>query len=140
KRANPYYNKVYLHKLGTEQLVDEIVYEDTNNKELSYEPLISNDKKYLLLRVYNGTEPKNDYLYRPINNKDATFQKLFSNRKSKNVFIGNENNIYYFLTNDNASNRKIISIDLNKPEQENLKEIIPEQELPISFVRKIDDY
>lgn len=140
KRANPYYNKVYLHTLGTEQLVDEIVYDDTNNKELSYEPLISNDKKYLLLRVYNGTEPKNDYLYRPINNKDATFQKLFGNRKSKNVFIGNENNIYYFLTNDNASNGKIISIDLNKPEQENWKEIIPEQEWPISFVRKFDNY
>src|SRR5690625_870518 len=48
--------------------------------------------------------------------------------------------IFYFLTNDQASNGRVVAIDINKPERDDWQEIIPEQEDSIEFVRKINDH
>ncbi|MBU8568699.1 hypothetical protein KM914_20200 [Virgibacillus pantothenticus] len=59
-----YYNAVYWHNIGTNQEEDILIYEDKTEKELSFLPEVSDDNKYLILKVYNGTEPKSKLYYR----------------------------------------------------------------------------
>ncbi|API90912.1 hypothetical protein BKP57_03005 [Virgibacillus sp. 6R] len=61
-----YYNAVYWHNIGTNQEEDILIYEDKTEKELSFLPEVSDDNKYLILKVYNGTEPKSKLYYRAL--------------------------------------------------------------------------
>ena len=132
-------NRVFWHKLNTPQSEDKVIFEDSNYKELAYEPRISDDKAYLLLRAHNGTEPKSDIYYRPLG-KDVPFKRLIGNRSSNFTIIGNDENTYYLLTNDDAPKNRVVAIDINQPDKNHWHEVINEQEGRITLVRKINNY
>lgn len=132
-----YHNKVYWHKLGTSQDKDIIIFEDPEQKELSFSPTICNDHTYLLLHVNNGTEPKTNIYYRLLED-DGSFTPLFKERTDYFTFIGNDDHIFYLYTNKNAPKGRVIAIDLLHPEEENWKEVIQEQHQVISFVKLIN--
>lgn len=134
-----YYNKVYWHILGTSQEKDTIIYEDNDQKELSFSPIVCDDNKYLLLHVNNGTEPKTNIYYRLLESDDP-FTALFEKRTDSFNFLGNEDHIFYFYTNKDAPKGRIIAIDIHHPQKDHWREIIPEQEKVISFVKKINNH
>src|SRR5699024_7810704 len=100
-KDSSYYNKLYWHTLETSQEEDMVIYEDNEQKELSFSPTISDDNKYLLLHVNNGTEPKTYIYYRLLDSNDS-FTALFKERTDSFFFLGNEGHIFYFYTNINA--------------------------------------
>ena len=58
------YNRVYWHTVGTSQEEDVLIYEDTEDKEFSFNPSLSDDYRYLILSVWKGTENKSRIYYR----------------------------------------------------------------------------
>ena len=140
KHEQAFNHSVYWHQLGTAQTEDELVFNDPDQKELAYEPRISDDKSYLILRAHNGTEPKSDIYYRSLKDSQSSFKRLIGNRHANYTMIYNDDNMFYLLTNDEAPKGRVIAIDINRPQKENWKEIIPEQEHTIVFVRKAHDY
>lgn len=138
-KDSSYYNKLYWHTLETSQEEDMIIYEDNEQKELSFSPSISDDNKYLLLHVNNGTEPKTNIYYRLLDSNDS-FTALFKERTDSFFFLGNEDHIFYFHTNINAPKGKIIAIDIHNPQKDSWREIIPEQQKVISFVKYINNH
>lgn len=127
-----YYNKVYWHKIGTAQEDDVLIYEDLDNKEFSFDPVFSDDYNYLLLNVWKGTENKSRIYYKDVTT-DADFVKLFPDGDAQYTFIGNEDKLFYFITNLDAPKERIIAVNLDNPSRENWKEVIPEQEDVLSF-------
>lgn len=132
-------NRLFWHKLKTSQSEDKVVFEDPDARELAYEPRISDDKAYLLLRAHNGTEPKSDIYYRPLE-ENVPFKRLIGQRHANFTIIGNDDSTYYFLTNDDAPKNRVVAIDINQPDKNHWVEVISEQAHPITFVRKINDY
>ena len=134
------YNKVYFHKLGTPQSEDKLIYERPDAKELNFYPSITEDGKYLILTVTHGTSPKNRIYYRELNS-DGDFIRLLDEADASYDFIGNKDNIFYFLTDLNAPKYKIIAIDIKNPERKNWKDIIPEnKKAVISDARIINNH
>lgn len=133
-----YYNKVYWHKLGSTQDSDKLIYEDKENKELAFVPKVSDDNRFLILTVNNGTEPKTNIYYHEFKSKNF-FTALFKERKDYYTFLGNDGDIFYLYTNNEAPKGRVIAIDVNNPEKENWKEIISEQDDAISFVKIINN-
>ena len=127
------YSRVYWHKLSTEQSEDKLVYERPDDKELGFSPFITDDGEYLVLYVWKGTSPKNRIYYRKVNSK-GPFIKLLDKADANYVPVHNVGSIFYFKTDLDAPRGRIITIDLNKPDGENLGEIVPQQEDVISFV------
>lgn len=119
------YNKVYFHRLGTPQSEDKLVYERLDAKELNFYPSITDDGKYLILTVRHGTSPKNRIYYRELKS-DGEFIRLLDEADASYQFIGNKENIFYFITDLNAPKYKIIAIDVKNPDRKNWKDVIPE--------------
>lgn len=127
-----FYNKVYWHEAGTSQEDDVLVYEDTDNKEYSFNPIFSDDYRYLILNVWKGTENKSRIYYKDLE-KEEEFVRLFDKGDGEYSFIGNEGNTFYFVTNVDAPREKIIAVDLENPSKENWIDIIAEKEDVLSF-------
>lgn len=132
------YCKVYYHKLGTDQSKDELIYEDLENKELGFVPIITEDGKYLLLYVYHGTDERNRIYYRPVSS-NGNFIKLLDNADARYNPIGNIKTTFYFDTDNSAPKGRVIAIDIKKPEPENWKEIIPQTDDTLDNVAIINN-
>lgn len=52
-----YFQKLYFHKLGTPQSDDVLVYERPDEKEWQFEGTVSEDGKFLIITVTQGTSP-----------------------------------------------------------------------------------
>lgn len=133
-----YYNSVYWHTVGTIQDEDLLIYEDKANKEFSYIADISDDNEYLILKVYNGTEPKSRIYYRNLNST-RPFIHLIDDGENYYSFLGNDKGTFYLYTNNAAPKGRVIAVNIEKPERANWQEIIPEQEDTISIVEMINN-
>ena len=51
-----YNQKVYYHRIGTQQSEDKLIYERPDNKELSFGAGVTEDGRYLVITVYEGTD------------------------------------------------------------------------------------
>ncbi|MGM0436844.1 MAG: prolyl oligopeptidase family serine peptidase [Bacillota bacterium] len=118
------YCKVYWHKLGNHQENDKLVYKDDKRKELNYRPILTDDKKYLILSVSKGTSPKNGIYYRKAS-KEKEFVKLFEVMDAEYNFIGSKEEKFYFKTDKNAEKGKIISFDIKSNK---IKDVISEKD------------
>lgn len=133
------YNRLYFHTLNTPQSEDKLVYERPDDKELAFNSTISDDYRFLVLESWKGTENKSRLHYRPIDS-EGDFIPLAIEEDGYYSFLGNTNTIFYVYTNKDAPNGKIIAIDIEKPEQEYWKEIIPEQKDVMYITKMTSDY
>lgn len=119
------FNSVYWHKLGTPQEDDILVYQELENKEQGYVPTITDDGKYLIITAWVGTSHKSKIYYKEINS-DNDFTQLISTMDAKYDFIGSNDTLFYFLTDKQAPNGRLVAIDIKNPKVF-IQEIIPEQ-------------
>lgn len=125
KGAN-YFHKLYYHKLGTPQADDALVYERKDQKEWGFGGGVTDDGKYLIINVTQGTERKNLVFYKDLTAKDSKVVELIKEFEAQYNFIDNDGPVFWFHTDVNAPRSKVIAIDTSKPEKANWKEIIPQ--------------
>ncbi|MFH1370113.1 MAG: prolyl oligopeptidase family serine peptidase [Planctomycetota bacterium] len=143
------YERVYFHRLGTPQADDPLIHQDPQNKELGFDPFISEDGKYLFLHVSHGTDPNNRIYYRPVDlsgvaqaksDSDAPFVKLLNDADAGYEFITNDGPVFYFKTDLNAPHGRIIAIDADNPARQNWREIIPESSDILDFAGCVNNH
>lgn len=131
------FNKVYWHQIDTPQSQDQLIFERPDAKELGFFPQISHDGHYLLLDVWHGTDSKNRFYYRE-EGSDQPFVRLFDQADAHYDFIDNDGTTFYFHTNLDAPHGRIIAVDINHPEAENWRELVPEQKDVIALVQRVN--
>lgn len=119
------YSKVYFHNLGTSQEKDILIYEQPENKELMFSPMISEDKKFLILHVSHGTAPENQVYIQRLKPETEVI-KLLDQEDARYSYVANDGDHFYFQTNKNAPNGKLIQINLQQPEPKHWQDLIPE--------------
>lgn len=120
-------NKVYFHKLGTNQEEDKLIYYDEYKREDSYFPYVADNGKYLFIYAFNSSSSKNKLFFKNLE-KDSHFFKLFDKSDAEYSPIEVYNDILYLKTNKNAPRGKIVIVNLKNPQKEKFKELIPETE------------
>jgi prolyl oligopeptidase len=113
--ATHYLQRVYYHRLGTDQAEDLLIYEKPDQKEWSYYCHITEDGRYLLLMVWQSTDRKNLVFYKDLTIADAPIVELINEFEAEYTFIGNDDNLFWFLTDLDAPKKRLISIDISKP-------------------------
>ncbi len=131
------FNRVFWHKLGTPQSGDVLVYERPDAKELGFNPIVTDDGKYLLLYIWHSTDPKNRIYYRELAS-EGPFTRLLDKADAMYASVHNVGSLFYFHTDWNAPRGKVISIDLKNPASENWKEVLPQSEHVISSVSVVN--
>ena len=123
-----YYQKLYYHRLGTEQAEDILVYHRPDEKEWGFSGRVTEDGRYLIISVWRGTDPKNLVFYKDLQNTDAEVIELISEFEASYSFIDYDNDIFWVRTDLDAPKGKVIAIDINKTDKNNWQIIIPEAE------------
>lgn len=131
------YNAVYFHKLGTVQSTDQPIHEQPEDKELMFSPSVSDDEKNLCLHVFQGTASENRVYIKHLDSGEE-FIRLLDDQDAGYEYVTNKDNIFYFQTDLDAPNGRVIAIDLDYPERENWQEVIPEQKDVIDAVKFIN--
>ncbi len=134
-----YFNRrLYYHKLGTSQDTDELAFNGFDSKDWVAVCRVSRNGKYLIISY---ADTRNEDAPSKIVIKNLTTDELTTIKEYQTEIFGE---LYYmdsfddelfFFTSNQASNNRIISINLNTTNDSYLKwkEVIPETENTISW-------
>ncbi|MDR0667275.1 MAG: prolyl oligopeptidase family serine peptidase [Prevotellaceae bacterium] len=106
------FNKIYFHKLGTPQEADELVYGDPQNPLRYHSALTTDDERFLLLSVSDGTGG-NTLAVKKLDVPQAPFVQITpANFEYEFHLIDNFGDDLYILTNQNAPRYKLMKVRL----------------------------
>lgn len=125
-KATNYFQKVYYHKLGTDQTQDVLVYERPDQKDWLFGGYVTEDGNYLVVTVFQGTDVKSRIYYKDLRAKDSEVVKLLDDFDAAYSFVGNNGTRFWFQTDLQAPRGKVIEIDTANPARSNWKVIVPE--------------
>jgi prolyl oligopeptidase len=129
-----YYQKLYYHRLGTEQAEDILIYHRPDQKEWGFSGGVTEDGKYLIISVWLGTDSKNLLFYKNLEQPDSEVVELIREFEASYGVIDNNGDTFWVQTDLNAPCGRVIGIDLNNPEPANWREIIPEAQETLESV------
>ena len=121
-----YFQKLYFHRIGTPQSADTLVYERADQKEWGFGGQTTDDGRYLVITTTKGTAPKYRVSYKDLSKPDSKVIDLIDNFDAGYTFIDNVGSVFYFSTDRNAPKKRIVAIDVSKPQESNWKEIVAE--------------
>jgi prolyl oligopeptidase len=119
-------HKLFYHKLGTPQSDDQLVMERPDFPTWVFHADVTEDGRYLFVVISKGTDDKYRIMYRDQTQPNAPFVELINNFDHGYDLIGNDGSVCYFRTDRDAPRKRIIAIDLTKPDVQNWKELIPQ--------------
>ena len=123
---------VYYHRIGTQQTQDVLVYQRPDFPDWGFGASVTEDGRYLILTVWKGTDDNYRVLYRDLNEPYALPIDLIDNFEHEYSFVGNDGPVFYFKTNLEAPNGRVVAIDIRNPKDR--REVIPESENALSSV------
>jgi prolyl oligopeptidase len=123
-RDQNFYQKLYYHKLGTPNSDDIMVYDRPDNKEYFVGGNVTDDGRYLILGVGQGTSPKNMVLYKDLKSNNSQVVPIFDKLEANYSFIDNDKTTFYFSTDKDAPRTRVIAVDTKNGNK--ITEIIPQ--------------
>lgn len=117
-------HKLYFHKLGTPQKSDKVIFGDTEKRRYVGGG-VTEDNKYLIISASTSTSGNELYI-KDLGKADSKIVTIVDNFETDNNVIENVGSKLYILTNKNAPNQKVVTVDASNPAPENWKDFIPE--------------
>ena len=121
-----YYQKLYYHRLGTEQAADILIYDRPDQKEWGFGGSVSEDGRYLIIAVWRGTDSKNLIFYKDLTAPDSAVVELINTFEASYSFIDNDGSTFWMQTDLDAPRQRVVAIDLARPDKSNWREVIPQ--------------
>ena len=138
-RAVNQFHKVYYHRLGTTQAEDALIYDRPDQKEWNLNGAVTEDGRYLIITVKRGTDTKNAVFYRDLQTTNSPVVELLKDFDASYDFVGNEGSQFWFLSNKQAPNGRLIALDVTQGDKLQWKEIIPQSEHALKQVTVVND-
>ena len=125
-------HKVYYHKLGTQQKEDELIFGGTPEEKHRYiGAYLTEDDRYLVLTASTSTSG-NKLFIKDLTDPNGKLITILNDTDSDTNVSDNRGSKLYLVTNRNAPNKKIVTVDAANPQPENWKDFIPETEYVLS--------
>jgi prolyl oligopeptidase len=120
------HHKLYFHKLGTSQTDDKVVFgSDIVRRYVG--GYVTEDGRYLVVTASISTTGNELYI-KDLTKPGNDFTVVVNNFDNDHFIIDNEGTKLFIVTNLNAPNKRIVTVDAAKPGIENWTDFIPETE------------
>lgn len=129
--------KLCYHKLGTAQEKDVVIYQRPDRPKWGFGGNVTEDGKYLVIHVSEGTEPKNRIFYQEIGLEGGGVVELVPDADARYDFIDNDGPVFYFRTDLNAARYRVVAVDLRRPARSEWREVIAEREDQLADVSAV---
>ena len=133
---------LYYHRVGTQQSQDRLIYERKDLPTWLIAGWVTEDGRYLLVRMAKGSGNKNRLYYADLGDParpkvDAEIKPIVEEDDSEYAAFGNIGPVLYLRTDSNAPNRKIVALDLRDPERSAWRTVVPEKKQTMQSVKLI---
>ncbi len=108
-------HKIYFHRLGTAQSEDQLVYARPDQPQWGFAADVSEDGRFLLISVWQGTDRRNRFFYQRLDRPGAPVTELVSELVASFQFVDNDGDVFYFLTDLDAPRYRVVATDINRP-------------------------
>ncbi len=120
------FQKLYFHKLGTPQSADTLTYERADHADWGFHGSVTDDGRYLIIHVSQGTDTKNRIFYKDLAQPDAKVVELLNDFDASYHFAENIGPVFIFKTDLEAPRYRIIAVDTRTPERAKWRELVPQ--------------
>lgn len=125
-------HKLYYHKLKTPQSDDQLIFGGTQEEKHRYVGgSVTEDDHYLIISASVATSG-NKLFIKDLNTENAPLIPILETTESDTYVLENVGSKLYLVTNLNAPNRKIVTVDASNPTPQHWKDFIPETENVLS--------
>lgn len=125
-------HKLFYHKLGTSQKQDQLIYGGTAEQKHRYvSGGVTEDGNYLFIYPRSSTSGTK-LLMQDLSKPNSKMISILDNSDTDTRVIENVGSTLYLITNKNAPNQKVVTVDASNPRPENWKDFIPETENVLS--------
>ena len=124
-KANQF-QKVYFHKLGTDQSADQLILNDPNNAKHMFGASLTDDKRFLLVSKSIGTQG-NSVDFKDLGKKNGQFVNILDSYEYEFHPVDNIGDDLFVMTNYKAPKYHLVKINTNHPEEANWTIVIPEK-------------
>jgi prolyl oligopeptidase len=119
-------HKLYYHKLGTPQESDAVIFGETAAEKRRYVGgNVTEDDRYLIISGSVSTYG-NDLYLKDLTQPDSPLVTILDHTRSDTYVIENEGSKLFLVTDLNADNKKIVTVDASNPSQTNWVDFIAE--------------
>lgn len=121
------HQKLYFHRLGDQQSMDQLIYQRTDEPKWGFSPRVTDDGRYLILENWKGSEPQSQIFLKDLSNDSSEVEPLIVGFDAEYAFVGSIGDNLFFVTDHDAPNRRLISVQVGDVKRENWTEIISER-------------
>ena len=126
-------HKLYYHKLGKPQKEDELIFGGKEDEKYRYvSGVVSSDGRYLFISMAQATSG-NKLVVKDLNNPTLPLVVISNSLETDTDFVDMQGSTIYLQTNLNAPNKRLVKVDIAKPQSENWVDVIPETENVLSI-------
>lgn len=119
---------LYYHKLGTSQKEDLVIYgKNPSEKHRYVGGYVTEDNNFLVITAATSTSG-NKLFIKNLSEEKNTITPILDTVKSDTYVAKNVGSKLYLVTNLNAPNKKVVTVNANNPTPENWVDFIPETE------------
>lgn len=123
-------HKLYFHQLGTAQKDDQVIF-GLDKKRRYVGGSVTEDGKYLVISAANSTSGNELYI-KDLSQANSPIVTLVDNFENDFDVLDNEGSRLFLATNYKAPNKKVIVVDLAKPDKANWTDLIAETDNVLS--------
>jgi prolyl oligopeptidase len=121
-------HKLYYHQIGTPQSADVKVFGHTEEQKHRYiGAQVSEDNRFLMVSAAVSTSGNRAFL-KDLSKPDAQWLTVKDSVESDVSLLTTNDNMLYLVTNHDAPNTKVVSVDASNPSVGNWKDVIAETE------------
>lgn len=118
-------HKLYYHKLGTAQKGDPVVFGAVDAEKHRYVgATVTEDDRYLLISAAVSTSGNKLFL-KDLTKPDSALVTILDHTDSDTDLLDNDGSKLYLVTNLNAPNKKVVTVDAAAPQPANWVDLIP---------------
>ena len=126
-------HKLFYHKLGTPQTADELIFGGTDEQKHRYiGASVTRDNRYLLISASVSTSG-NKLFIKDLSKPDSELVTIVGDTNSDTYLLDNDGSKLFLVTNLNAPNKKVVTVDATNPTAEHWQDLIPETDNVLSM-------
>ncbi|HYE57927.1 MAG TPA: prolyl oligopeptidase family serine peptidase, partial [Rhodothermales bacterium] len=130
--------KVYLHRIGTPQSSDLLIYERPDHPGWLLSPQVSYDGRYLFIYAVQGTSNDANVFVRDLRRPAEPFRQIFFGDASYSI-VDVRGDTLVVLTNKDAPNSRLVAVSMSNPAPTGWRTLIPTSNAVLQGVSRVGD-